>query len=372
MYDCVVLGLGGVGSATLLSLAQRGHRVLGLDRFPAAHDRGSSHGKTRVIRQVYFEHPDYVPLLRRSYELWNEIDARATASIWEQTGLVQIGPPDGDVIQGVLKSAAIHDISVELLDPRQHAQRFPYLGQPPDMMSVYEPTGGVLQVEECIREMLSQAEACQAEARHDVTVEKVERSKSGWTIQTNQGTVASSRLAVSAGPWTAELIPVLGPFLRVVRKVLLWYPDNAAGHQIPGGPVFLYELPQGVFYGFPPDDTGSIKVARHTGGDSISNPLEVDRALHPTDHESVSDFVKTWHGRISEGNPLKHAVCMYTLSPDLHFVLGSTAPGLAVAAGLSGHGFKFVPALGQALADIAMDDGTQLPIDFLTPARLLV
>ena len=150
IYDVIVIGCGGVGSATLWQLASRGARVLGIDPYAPGHDRGSSHGDTRVIRQAYFEHPDYVPLLRRAYALWSDLEQQAGRRLYHETGVLEIGPPNGEVVPGVLTSARVHGLEVESLTADEVAQRFPGCAVPDGDVAVFEKRGGFLRVEDCV------------------------------------------------------------------------------------------------------------------------------------------------------------------------------------------------------------------------------
>lgn len=372
IYDAIVLGTGGVGSAALLHLAQRGARVLGLDRFPGGHDRGSSHGQTRIIRQAYFEHPDYVPLLRRAYELWAELESRCGEQLYRETGLVQIGPPDGVVLPGVLQSARQHNLEVVRLAPDDARRRFPGLQVPAGCEAVFERRAGYLLVERCVLAHLNEAARAGAELRTGEAVLDWRADDDAVTVRTDRSTYHAARLILAAGAWSRELLTELDIPLRVVRKHLHWYDNTDPRYRADAGcPTFLYELPDGCFYGFPQIDARGVKVAEHSGGETVVDPLNVDRTVAVDDQQRVARFVASHLPGVS-ARPTDHAVCMYTMSPDEHFLVDRhpAHPHVVLAAGLSGHGFKFTGVLGQVLAELALDGRTAQPIEFLSLGRL--
>ena len=381
IFDAIVLGVGGVGSAALWQLARRGLRVLGIDRFGIAHDRGSSHGSTRIIRQAYFEHPSYVPLALRSYELWHEIEEQVREQLLYQVGLVQVGPPDGEVVAGVLRSAAEHQLPVERLAPREAMKRWPALDVPEDAAAVFERRAGYLRVEACVRAHIAAAQRAGAELHTDEAV-------TGWrvetggdvVVETERGTYCAARLIIAAGAWAPELLNELAVPFVVLRKPVFWYSTETPEFGTSELPCFLYELnelnaegePAGAceFYGFPAIDDLGVKVAEHTGGIVVRDPRKVSRELLPADKARVEAFTTACLPALGY-RMHAHRVCLYTMSPDRHFIVDRHPRHQQVvfAAGLSGHGFKFTPVLGEALADLAIDGATKLPIGFLGLAR---
>ncbi len=372
-YDAIVLGAGGVGSAAMLHLARQSARVLGIDRFHPPHDRGSSHGHTRVIRQAYFEHSDYVPLLVESYRLWRDLENHAGRQLFHQVGLIQVGPPEGQVVPGVLRSAAEHHLTVEQLGPSEIETRWPGLRSSQDSIGALEPGAGYLLVEDCVRAHLDAARAAGAEFLGETEVEAWSASGNEARVKTTRGEFTASRLVIAAGAWAGRLLSELKVQLTVRRKSLFWFDTTAAQYDVANGfPVFLYELPHGVFYGFPKLDARGVKVAEHSGGRVVDDPLVVDRSIDLEEQARLIQFL-TAHLPSVTTKVTDHAVCLYTMSPDENFIVDHH-PALAnvvFAAGLSGHGFKFTPVLGRVLAEIALDGGTDLPIDFLSLSRLV-
>jgi sarcosine oxidase len=370
MFDAIVIGAGGVGSAAMFHLAARGARVLGLDRFPPGHDRGSSHGRTRIIRQAYFEHPDYVPLLYRAYELWAELGERRGRPLLHEIGLLQVGPADGPVLSGVRESARQHRLEVDDLSPRQIAERFPGFRANDDWSGLFERRAGYLDVEACAVAHVEEAVKLGAELSTGVEVQ-------GWTakpdaieVVTSAGGFQAARLVVAAGPWAPQLLRDLGIRMEVRRKPQFWYPADDFYRADRGCPAYLFDLPDGIFYGVPAIDDFGLKVAEHTGGRMVADPLSVNRDLDPVDQGRVERFLAA-HLPGVRRICSHHSVCMYTVTPDEHFVVDRhpADPRVVFAVGLSGHGFKFTGVLGEALADLALDGRTELPIGFLAVSR---
>ena len=370
-FDAIVLGVGGMGSATCLELARRGARVLGLDQFPLVHDRGSSHGESRIIRRAYFEHPDYVPLLHRAYELWHELESATGRDLLRPTGLVLSGPADGETIQGARLSAKQHGLELINLTWQEAQQRFPGFVFPADHDVAFEPGAGTLLVEECVNAHIDEA------VRHGATIcgsePVLEWSSNGTTVsvRTITRTYRAKSLIVTAGAWANDFLHDLGLPLKVVRKFVGWFPCHSVEFQVQRGcPTYFFELPHGTFYGFPSLDGTTIKVAEHSGGQTVLDPSSVDRTCLPSDLTRLQSFL-TSHLPGVELNPTRHSVCLYTLTPDQHFVIDihPTWKNVAFAAGFSGHGFKFCPVVGEVLADLVQRGKASLPIEFLALAR---
>jgi len=373
-FDVIVIGTGGMGSAAALHLARRGVRVCGLDRFPPGHDRGSSHGQTRLIRLAYYEHPDYVPLLRRAYELWRDLETAAGRPLLVESGLLLAGPPESAVVRGTVESAEVHALPLERLDHAEAARRWPQVRLPDGWSVVHEPRGGYLMVEDCVR--AHAAAAAQAGA-----VLVAGRTVLGWratpgggaVVETDAGDYAADRLVVAAGSWAADLARLPEVPLRVLRKSLFWYePAVAARAKHAAGrlPCFGFDGPEGFFYGFPALAGAGLKIAEHTGGTPVADPLAVDRGVVAAERARVEAVLTARLPGV--GTQLAaHAACLYTMSPDGHFLVGLHPhhPQVVVAAGFSGHGFKFAAVMGEILADLATAGRSSLPIGFLAPTR---
>ncbi len=367
-FDVAVVGLGGVGSATLAELSSRGVSVVGIDRFEPPHTFGSSHGHTRVIRKAYFEHPDYVPLAVASYAGWRKLESTSGRRLLHQIGLLQAGPADGEVIRGVRQAASLHRLELRDISAAEVETQYPGLVIPAGLDAVVEPDGGYLLVEECVRAALDIAMHQGAVVQTNREVRHWSQSEAGFRLHFSAGDVVDcERLVIAAGPWANDLLGELGVRLRVLRKSLFWYSSSGpAANELP---VFLLELPDGVFYGFPNLQDRGIKLAEHSGGTLVDDPLAVDHLSYDNDRERVEKFAR--HCVPSARERLGQATCLYTMTDDSNFVVDHwpNEPRIVFAAGLSGHGFKFAPVLAQALADLVLESDTTLPIDFLSLKR---
>lgn len=369
-YDAAVIGVGGVGSAALFQLASRGLSVIGLEQFSIAHDRGSSHGQTRIIRKAYFEHSAYVPLLVRSYELWHELEELSQQRLLEPTGLLEIGRPDGVILQGVEKSAREHSLEIERMTPSESEQRFPMYHVPDEMEAIFEPSGGMLYVEDCVATYVRVAEQRQAVVRVNTPVQRIDFQAAPIVIELTDEKITADRVVICGGAWAAQLLDLPLP-LQVARKHLHWYTTDQPQWQASRGcPTFFYELPDGCFYGFPALDAHGVKVAEHSGGEQLASPDHVDRSPSPDDDQRVLAFLSHYLIHVLPRRT-RHETCLYTLTPDTHFIVDQHVmnPNVAYAAGLSGHGFKFAPVLGEILADLIVQGKTDQPIDFLSGDR---
>jgi sarcosine oxidase len=370
-YDAIVIGVGGVGSAALYHLARRGARAIGLDRFPPGHDRGSSHGETRMIRLAYHEHPDYVPLLLRAYELWNELELETQKTLYHQVGILVAGPSEGDLTSGVLRSAAEHGLPIEQFSVREAGNRYAGYQLPSHFCGLFEQRAGYLMVEDCVKAHVAAAIHAGAELRSDVAVRGWRLDGSTVLVETEEEIVSADRLIVTAGAWASDLLASLNVSFQVLRKPLFWYRTREPSYQADlGCPCFLFETLGGIFYGFPQMNKLGVKLAEHTNGEPITDPLEIDRSLRTTDQQRIEACLMHHLPGVSR-ECTAHSVCMYTMSADGHFVVGQHPefPQVAFTAGLSGHGFKFTPVLGEIMSQLALDGETCHPIEFLSHRR---
>ncbi|MEO1078964.1 MAG: N-methyl-L-tryptophan oxidase [Pseudomonadota bacterium] len=357
-YDLIVLGTGGIGSAALFSAARRGLKCLGVDRFAPGHDRGSSHGESRLIRLAYFEHPQYVPLLRRSYELWDALDP----SLLRRSGVFYFGREQGPILGGVRASAELHSLDVRLVDT---AATHPQYRLPDASQALFEADAGWLPVEDCVLRHIEGAIAAGAEHRWGAAVSSFDTDGQRVSVAIGSDVVRARSLVIAGGPWAGQLLPDLGLPLTVMRKHLHWFrcEDERYRHG------FFYELPHGYFYGFPASN-GRIKVAEHSGGEATADPLGASRAPCPVDDERIDKFVAEYLPGV-RSERLQHSTCFYTMTPDEHFIVDRHphAENVAFAAGLSGHGFKFAPAIGEALVDLVTDRATATDLSFMSADR---
>jgi sarcosine oxidase len=378
-YDVIVIGLGGMGSATAYQLAARGQRVLGLERHTPAHDRGSSHGQSRIIRQAYFEDPAYVPLLLRAYELWQQLERETAQDLLVITGGLMIGTPDSGVVRGAIRSAQEWHLTHEVLDAAAIRRRFPLFTPQPHEIALYEALAGFVRPEASVAAHLVRAAALGADLHFGEPVTSWEATGNGEGVRvtTPQGTYEAARLVVSPGPWAPDLLARLGLPLEVERQVMYWF-DPVGGDapfQPQHFPIYIWETaPDVTIYGFPASDgpgTGAkIAFFRVPGAHEVTTPETIDREVHAAEIAQMRD---AFAGRIPslDGTFRQAKTCMYTNTPDEHFVITTLpdAPQVTVAAGFSGHGYKFASVVGEILADLATEGATQHPIGLFNPER---
>lgn len=374
-YDVIVLGLGGMGSAAARHLARRGARVLGLEQFTPAHALGSSHGDTRIVRMAYFEAPEYVPLLRRAYELWDELEADCGQELFVRAGALMIGAADSDVVRGTLASVERYDLPYELLDRAAMAQRFPQFALRSGEQAVFERNAGFVNPEVVVRTHLDLAARDGAELRFETPVTSWRADDGAVVVSTPVGDFRGRRLVIAAGAWAGRMAPDLGVPLRVGRRVMHYLQpvSSAADFAVDRFPVYVYETgARDALYGFPwvDDPGGGVKAGFHYRGGDV-DPDAIDRGVGAREREEMRAALAERIPGLA-GAHLATKVCMYTLTPDEHFVidhLAGHADRVIVAAGFSGHGFKFTPVVGEILADLALHGHTDLPIGFLSAQR---
>ncbi len=350
-----------MGSAACRALARRGAKVLGLEQFALGHALGSSHGESRLIRQAYFEHPDYVPLLKSAYELWAAVEAESGEALFARTGLVLFGPETGPILRGAQDSARLYGIPLEVFAGKEAAARFPAFTADPGDIAVYEPGAGWLAVERCVRTLAGLATKHGAEIREGVHVESWTADGRGVAVRTSHGEFKARRLVITAGAWSADFLARVRGKIAVRRVPVAWFAPRGAA---PAMPCFGFEDPRGFFYGFPPLSAQGVKVGLHLPGAAVADPAKLDRALHDDDVAPLAAFLAARLPWV-DPRPRAHSVCMYSMSPDEHFIVDRDSDRVTYAAGFSGHGFKFAPVIGELLADLALDGATGRPAEFL-------
>jgi sarcosine oxidase len=354
MYDVLIAGLGAMGSAAASELAGRGVQVLGLDRFTPPHSLGSSHGESRIIREAYFEHPVYVPMLQRSYELWRALEKASDTRLLLQTGGLMIGRPDSALVEGARRSAELHGLQHAMLTAAEVSARFPALHPERDMVAVWEPRAGVLFPEACVRAHLTQARRHGAKMRFDEPVRHWEADRDNVLVYTSHGEYRAKQLIVTAGAWVGSLLPGLPLPFSVERQVLHWFdPASDAGAFAPERcPIHLWQFDAGrFFYGFPDLGTG-VKVAFHHDGEATTAD-GIRREVAAQEVDAVRAVLRRFIPA-ADGPLRASVVCPYTNTPDEHFWIDRhpAQPRVWVASPCSGHGFKFAPVVAEVLADL--------------------
>ena len=371
MFDAIVVGVGGMGSAAAYHLAARGAAVLALEQFDIPNDLGSSHGLSRIIRLAYWEHPAYVALVRRAYGLWRALETNAGEPLLVVTGSIDAGPPGGRNVDGARAACLAHDLPHDELDSAALTARFPGYRLPPEVVAIFQPDGGFLKPEACIAAHASLARDHGAVVRTHVRVVGWESEGGFVRVRTSDGEHTAKALVLTAGAWTGSILPPLARALAPERQVMLWTePLRPERFAVGAFPVFYIDVPVGPFYGFPSDGRAGFKIGRyHHRGERV-DPDAMDRACHPEDERVLREGVRRYFPD-ANGPTLAMKTCLFTNSPDEHFVI-DRAPGLrdvCVAAGFSGHGFKFCSVVGEILADLALDGGTRHDISLFSLAR---
>ena len=359
-----------MGAATLDELARRNVRVCGLEQFDRGHRRGSSHGRHRVFRKAYFEHPDYVPLLCEAERIWKQLEAECGIPLYDRRGVVVSGPPDSEPVTGTLQAADAHGLAVHVLSPAAARTRWPMLMFPDSHRVVVDPDAGILAVEECVNQLLVRAERHGARLCWNTPV-------ASWSFEGDQAVVTTvsgdtfraERAVITGGAWAGTFLADELPPLTVRHKLQVWYEADAVSRNtLTGLPAFFFETERGSFYGMP-SGAGEIKLARHSGGPVVQDPGSPGTGADAEDGP-VAWFANRFLKGLSP-RPVYREPCLYTMSPDSHFLIDrhSRFDHVVYGAAFSGHGFKFAGVIGRILADLVLDGRTDLPAEFLSAGR---
>jgi sarcosine oxidase len=366
-----VIGLGGMGSATLFHLAGRGVRVLGLERYDLLHEHGSSHGLTRIIRLAYWEHPGYVALLQRSYALWRELESACGERLLYITGSVDAGPEGGAIFQGALKSSELHGLEHEVMNGVQLQRRFPGYGLPGEIQCLYQPEGGFLLPERCNVAHVARALSAGAEVHCREPVLDWGSDGGRIWVRTSRQRYEAGKLVICAGPWASKLISGIGDLAVPERQVLAWLQPHRPEYFLPDAfPVFNLEVEEGRYYGFPSFLVPGFKFGKYHHRGEVVDADDPRREPDPEDEELLRSFARRYfpHGA---GPTLMLKTCLFTNTPDRHFILDLHPEHreVAIAAGFSGHGYKFCSVVGEIMADLAQEGRTRHDIEFFRLAR---
>lgn len=372
-FDVAVVGLGAMGSAACAHLARRGVRVAGFERFAFGHDGGSSGGRSRIIRKAYFEDVAYVPLLERAYVLWRDLERRTSTRLLDMCGVLVVGDASGDVASGVLNAAREHDIAVETFDTGEARRAYPQLRILDGEIAILERDAGMVAPEAAIVAHLRLARDLGASLAEHTPVARWEAMPSGLVrvFFTDGSAIEAARLIVTAGAWAPELLVGAGFPLDVQRNVQYWFNAASEAFSRPRFPAFFLDRPSlpAPVYGMP--DTGDgVKIALHGFGET-TRPDALVRTVAASEIEAMREIAESFMPGAA-GSLRSTKVCMYVNSPDRNFIVGMhpESPNVIIAAGFSGHGYKFAPAIGEVLAELALDGGSTCEIGFLRPERL--
>ncbi len=365
-YDTAVIGLGAVGSATLYNLAKRGSRAIGFEQFEPGHDRGSSHGESRIIRLSYFEDLAYVPLLHRAYEEWRAfetVDGGEAGSLLTITGILEAGHPGSSAVANSLKAARHHGLPHEELDAAAIGRRFPAFRLPADWRGQFQPDGGILRPEKAIARFVAAARARGAAVRANARVRGIESTPGAIRVHTDGETIEAGSLVVAAGAWIGDFAPFLRPRLAITRQVVGWFPPKTPAYFTPERcPVFILEGEDDHCYGFPDFAGTGVKAASHWRGATLGHADERDDRVEAEDEERIARMFRRLMPEVG-GPATRLMTCLYTRTADGHFLIDRAPedPRIVLASPCSGHGFKFASLFGTVLADMA--EGGRPPDD---------
>lgn len=378
-FDVIVLGVGSMGASTCYQLAERGYKVLGLEQFDIPHELGSHGGQSRIIRKAYAEHPDYVPLLERAYQNWKSLEAITGEQVYFKTGLLYCGETNDPFIKGVKVSSEKYTIPVEELSQEEANKRYPQFKLPTGYKQLLEPDAGFVTPERSILLYTEQAIKKGALIRTREKVKDWKRAQGTITVTTDKGQYQAKKLVITAGPWGGKMIPQLSRHLTVTKQIIAWMkPKKWDDFTLGNFPCWIIEHGGHDYYGFPILPVGKLggpsgmKLAVHFPLGETTDPDAVNRNIRDADEKLLIDGLRLL---IPDGHEstLSMKTCLYTNSPDQNFIIDHL-PGydkdVAIAAGFSGHGFKFVSVVGEILADLAMNGRSNLPIEFLSIGRL--
>lgn len=363
--DVIVIGVGAMGSSALYHLAQSGAKVIGLERFQTGHDKGSSHGESRIIRKAYFEHPNYVPLLHRAYELWDELNTQLHQPVLHRTGLIIYGACESAIIQGIDQAAQGHNLGIEKIDSASGRGRFPQFKIPQEMTGRYEVDAGYLEVENIIKAYTELAEANGAAVIEDCQLIDWKISDGKVQMETTQGSFRATKMVITGGAWNTGLFKLPKLPFQVHRASQFWFESDSSYTVQERFPCFGFHLPEGFYYGIPNLGNG-IKIAQHAPGRMQANPDQLLREPLIEEVEAIQQALKSVLPELSS-TPIKHSICMYTMTPDQHFLIDQhpETEHVIIAGGFSGHGFKFSSVIGEILCELSLNGQTQHSIDFL-------
>ncbi|MGI8401426.1 MAG: N-methyl-L-tryptophan oxidase [Gemmatimonadaceae bacterium] len=370
-YNVIVIGLGAMGSATLFHLAKRGSRVAGFEQFKPEHRLGSSHGDSRIIRETYFEDPLYVPLVQRAHELWRELEEESGKGLMTINGGLMIGPRDGAVITGTLRSAREHSLPHALLSPADVRERFPAFHLGDDLVAVFDPRAGYLDPERCNAAHVDGARKAGAEVHSEEPVLEWNADGAGVSVRTSKATYRADRIVVAAGAWSSALLADLALPLTIERQVVFWLEPERQAPQYDASrfPIYAYEFEPGtICYGFPRLPRG-VKAAVMHRGEIASSPEKINRTVEDKESNILRAALYPVLPDLSDAPVRGSDVCLFTNTPDHDFIVDfhPRHPQVLISSPCSGHGFKFASAIGELQADILVDGTSRFD---LSPFRI--
>jgi sarcosine oxidase len=373
-FDIAVIGLGAMGSASIYAAAKRGLRVLGLERYEPGHLRSSSFGESRLIRLAYFEDPSYVPLVQEAYERWRDLEAVTGENVLTITGAIEAGFSGAPLVVESWRSSIEHNLRSERLTAREANARFPAFALPEDWEVIFQPDAGALLPEKAIRLFVAGAKAHGAIVRLSTRVVAVEPVGERVQIVLEGGErIEAGSAVISVGAWISDLLPDVAKDLRLTRQPLMWFqPLNPALVRADRMPAFLFQTRADLIYGLPDVCGTGVKAASHQSGGPLPSAEQSRSVVSRAEVEHLQGMLRCYVPAAA-GALVHSSVCIYTRSPDGHFLVGlhPKAPQLVIASPCSGHGFKFASVMGEILADLAIDRKTERRISLFNVERLM-
>ncbi|MEM8770740.1 MAG: N-methyl-L-tryptophan oxidase [Pseudomonadota bacterium] len=353
---CAVIGAGVIGAAAAAALAKRGAATTVYEQFSRQHKKGGSHGTTRLFRIAYFEDPAYVPLAQKSARLWRKLEQLSNRKILKQTGVLIAGAPQGKIVQGSLQAAQRHGLSIESLDGSAARRKAGWVAFDNEMAFLFEAEGGVLLAEAAHLALLEEAIANSARILENTRITAIEPYKSSLRLYSDSGTVDFDRVVIAAGPWAPQLVEA--PGIIPIQKTLCWMQPRSGGEAVVrNSPAVAIEEKNGDFYyAIPPVDHNGVKFGAHHGGAALGRPGDMNDLAHEDAIRNGTEYAKLRYSGLVPAVTSSQR-CLYDMSPDGHFVIDYAKEDnrILVGTGFSGHGFKFAPVIGEALAQMALD-----------------
>ena len=373
IYDVIIIGLGAMGSAASYYLSKNGVKVLGLDTYEPPHKLGSSHGHTRVIREAYHEGTSYVPIVKKAYELWNELDHEIEDKLILEYGGMYLGD-DGKYLSDAKKSAKKYDIPIKEFSSKEIKEKYNILNPPNNFKGLLENRSGAVFPEKAISNFLSKSINNGSSHNYNEKVIVWEKQSKFYKVETDKNNYFAEKLIFSSGAWIKNLVPSLKLPVKIERQVLFWFDpikDKDKFHYS-NMPNTGWDLDNGMeFYTQPNIENKGFKVAMHHNGKFISEN-DLNRESNADDLSIVKNFLEEYIP-LANGKLIDSRVCVYTNTPDLDFIIDfyPNDENIIICSPCSGHGFKFTPAIGEICSELVINNAANYDLSEFSIKRLM-
>lgn len=361
--NIIVIGGGVMGTSAALALARRGCKVTLLEQFDVGHDRGSSHGQSRILRYAYFEHPEYARMVQKVAPMWRAIEVDTGQSLMHRCGGLDIGPRDGELVTGSLRACRELGLEHEFLNGDDIGKRWPFANMT-ELAGVYQPDACILRADQCVAALEELAIRDGVVVRPNTKVTSIEQQADHVVVETNDSQLHADHVIVTAGAWMRRLLEELDLPLTVVRKAVLYFNvTNLDAFDISRFPIYIVETGDAYYYGFGKMDQNGVKIGDHLGGEVV-DPDHVERAMRAEDESHLRKFTRKYLPG-ADGDVVGFETCLYTKTPDEDFIIDKhpDLDRITIAGGFSGHGFKFGPLIGEILANLAVNGKADHPVE---------